>query len=302
MRVRGRGPGGSGQRPAFLALMTIFDRRAVRLHRERAAATVGSVAGILDEVAERLLDRLDDISRSFTQALDVGGRGLVAPRLRARGIATVSCDLSARMVAQAGAAGVVADEEFLPFAVGSFDLVVANLSLHWVNDLPGALIQLRRALRPDGLLLASLPALGTLGELREALTAAEAALTGGAAPRVSPFAELRDCAALLQRAGFALPVADGDEILLRYADPLQLLRDLRAAGEGNAVALRDRRVPGREMFPMALAGMAAEGGRVTATLRLAMLTGWAPAASQPKPLARGSGRVSLADALRGDAG
>ena len=171
---------------------------------------------------------------------------------------------------------MAADEEFLPFAPGSFDLVVASLSLHWVNDLPGALIQLRLALRPGGLLLASLPALGTLAELRQALTEAEAALTGGAAPRVSPFAELRDCAALLQRAGFALPVADVEDLRLLYADPFALLRDLRAAGETNALRERDRRVPPRALFPAALAGLPQCDGRVAVTLRLACMTGWAP--------------------------
>jgi NADH dehydrogenase [ubiquinone] 1 alpha subcomplex assembly factor 5 len=278
--------------------MHVFDRAAVRRHRDRASATVQAVADILDDVADRLLDRLDDTTRRFTQALDLGGRGVVAPKLRARGIATIACDLSPAMAARAGAPAVAADEEFLPFAPASFDLVVANLSLHWVNDLPGALIQLRRVLRPDGLLLASVPALGTLAELRTALTEAEAELTGGASPRVSPFPELRDCAGLLQRAGFALPVADVDVISLRYTDPLALLRDLRAAGESNAVALRDRRTPPRSLFPAALAGLPAEGGRITATLRLAMLTGWAPADSQPKPLPRGSFQVNLADALR----
>ncbi len=188
--------------------MEVFDRRAVRRHRERAAHTVDSVTDVLRDVAERLLDRLDDTTRRFAWALDVGGRGVVAPLLRARGIDVVSCDLSPAMAARNGGLAVAADEEFLPFAPASFDLVVASVSLHWVNDLPGALIQLRRALRPEGLLLASLPALGTLDELRRALTEAEAALTGGAAPRVSPFAELRDCAGLLQRAGFTLPVAD----------------------------------------------------------------------------------------------
>ena len=128
-----------------------------------------------------------------------------------------------------------------------------------MNDLPGALIQLRQALRPDGLLLASLPALGTLAELRTALTEAEAAMTGGAAPRVSPFPELRDCAGLLQRAGFALPVADVEEIRLLYANR-RLLRDLRAAGEANAVRLRDRRIPPRALFPAALAALPAEEG------------------------------------------
>jgi NADH dehydrogenase [ubiquinone] 1 alpha subcomplex assembly factor 5 len=280
--------------------MRVFDRAAVRRHRDRAVATVGGVAEVLRDAAARLLDRLDDTTRRFTRALDVGGRGVVAPLLRARGIEVVSCDLSPAMAAGNGGQAVAADEELLPFAPASFDLIVASLSLHWVNDLPGALIQLRQALRPDGLLLASLPALGTLAELRQALTRAEAALTGGAAPRVSPFPDLRDCAALLQRAGFALPVADVEDLTLLYADRLALLRELRAAGEANAVWLRDRRIPPRTLFPAALALLPEQDGRVAATLRLAMLTGWAPAPSQPKPAARGSGRVSLADALKGD--
>jgi NADH dehydrogenase [ubiquinone] 1 alpha subcomplex assembly factor 5 len=254
----------------------VFDRRSVRRHRDRAARTVGSVADVLLDAAGRLLDRLDDTTQRFTQALDVGGRGVVAPLLRARGIEVVSCDLSPAMAALNGGAAVAADEEFLPFGPDSFDLVVASLSLHWVNDLPGALIQLRRALRPGGLLLASLPALGTLAELRLVLTEAEAALTGGAAPRVSPFADLRDCAALLQRAGFALPVADVEDVRLLYADPLALLRDLRAAGETNALLERDRRVPGRALFPAALAGLPRCNDRVEVTLRLAFMTGWAP--------------------------
>ncbi len=278
--------------------MLVFDRRAVRLHRDRAAATVDTVAPVLREVAERLLDRLDDTTHRFARALDVGGRGAVVPLLRARGIDVVSCDLSPAMAARNGGAAVAADEEALPFAAGSFDLVVANLSLHWVNDLPGALIQLRMALKPDGLFLASLPALGTLSELRAALTEAEAMVAGGASPRVSPFPDLRDAAGLLQRAGFALPVVDADTLVLAYADPLALLRELRAAGEANAVGLRSRRVPPRALFPAALAGLPQQGGRVPATLRLAMLTGWAPAATQPKPVARGSGQVPLREALR----
>jgi len=279
--------------------MLVFDRRAVRRHRDRAAATVAATAPILREVAERLLDRLDDTKHRFSLALDVGGRGVVAPLLRARGLEAVSCDLSARMAALNGGIAVAADEEFLPFAPASFDLVVANLSLHWINDLPGALIQLRMVLKPDGLFLASLPALGTLGELRAALTEAEAMVAGGASPRVSPFPDLRDAAALLQRAGFALPVVDADQIIVAYANPLDQLRDLRAAGETNAVRLRDRRTPPRALFPAALAALPQHAGRVPATLRLAMLTGWAPDASQPKPLPRGSGMVSMRDALGG---
>jgi len=254
--------------------MLVFDRRAVRLHRDRAAATVGSVADLLRDGAERLLERLDDMTGGFGLALDVGGRGVVAPLLRARGIAVVSSDLSVAMARLNGGLAVAADEEWLPFGPGSFDLVVASLSLHWINDLPGALIQLRRALRPDGLLLASMPALGSLAELRAALTEAELALAGGVSPRVSPFPDVSDCAGLLQRAGFAAPVVDVEEIVVRYADPLRLLHDLRAAGETNAVRARARAMAPAGLFPAALAGMRGEDGRVPVTLRLAMMTGW----------------------------
>ena len=265
-----------------------FDRRAVRLHRERAAARVDQVRPILDEAADRLLDRLDDVARRFDAALDLGGRGAVAPRLAARGIGTVvSLDLATAMARQAGGLAVAGDEERLPFRNGAFDLVIASLSLHWVNDLPGALIQIRRVLRPDGLFLASIPVLDTFRPLRSALVDAETALHGGASPRVSPFPELRDGASLLQRAGFALPVA--------YADPFGLLRDLRDAGETNAIALRDRRVPSRHLFPVALAAASDHTGALPVALRLGMLTGWAPAATQPKPLERGAFRTKLTD-------
>lgn len=264
-------------------MQTVFDRRAVRLHRERAAATVHRVAPLLADAAERLVDRLDDTTVRFTQALDVGGRGAVAPLLRARGLDVVSCDLSARMAALSGRPGVAADEERLPFGPARFDLVVACLSLHWVNDLPGALIQLRLALRPGGLLLASVPALGTLGSLRTALAEAESALAGGASPRVSPFPDLRDLAGLMQRAGFELPVADVEDLTLSYADPAALLQDLRDAGEANAVALRDRRTASPALFPAALSELRGDDGRATAALRLATVTGWAPAAGSGRP-------------------
>jgi len=255
----------------------IFDRVAVRRHRDRAAATVSAVAPILEDIADRLLDRLADTTRRFTAALDLGGRGVIAPRLRAAGIPTIAMDLSAPMAALSGPPGLVGDEEMLPFGAGSFDLVVANLSLHWVNDLPGALIQLRRALRPEGLLLASLPLLGTLDELRRSLTETETDLRGGVSPRISPFPDLRDCAGLLQRAGFTLPVADVEDIDLLYADPLALLRDLQAAGERNAIGERSRRVAPRALFPAALMRLPVNpDGRLPVRLRLGIMTGWAP--------------------------
>ena len=261
--------------------MLYFDRRAVRRHRDRAAATVHQVGDVLRDAAERLLDRLDDTNRRFTDALDVGGRGVVAPLLRQRGLRVVSCDLSPAMAAVNGAPCVAADEEFLPFGAASFDLIVASLSLHWVNDLPGALLQLRQALRPGGLLLASVPALGTLAELRAALTEAEAELTGGAAPRVSPFPALRDCAHLLQRAGFTLPVADIEDIRLLYANPLALLTDLRAAGETNAIRDRPGSIPPRALLPAALGLLPTEDDRVVVTLRMAIMTGWAADVASP---------------------
>jgi len=259
--------------------MRVFDRAAVRMHRDRAAPAVVQVSDLLGDLAGRLVGRVDDTTRHFSRALDVGGRGAVAPLLRKRGMEVVSCDLSASMAALNGTPCAAADEEFLPFAPGSFDLVVASLSLHWVNDLPGALIQLRHALRPQGLFLASLPVLGTLAELRVALTEAEAILKDGASPRVSPFPELRDCAHLLQRAGFTLPVADQEELVLLYADPLALLRDLRAAGETNAATLRDRRPAPAGLFPMALSALPRHDGRAQVTLRMAIMTGWAPEAA-----------------------
>ena len=153
--------------------MLVFDRLTVRRHRDRAAKTVPLVADVLRDAADRLLDRLDDTNRRFTNALDLGGRGIVAPLLRQRGLRVISADLSPAMATLSGSPCVAADEELLPFAAASFDLITASLSLHWINDLPGALLQLRHALRPEGLLLASLPALGTLAELRAALTEAE---------------------------------------------------------------------------------------------------------------------------------
>lgn len=287
------------QRPVSPDPARIFDRRLVRLRRDRAVPRVSAVAPVLDAAAELLLDRLDDTTRRFTRALDLGGRGAVAPRLRARGIPfVVAMDLAPHMAARAGGLALAGDEEWLPFAPGSFDLVVASLSLHWVNDLPGALVQIRRALRPDGLFLASLPGLGTLGALREALAEAEAALRGGLSPRVSPFPELRDLAGLLQRAGFALPVADAETLALAYRTPLALLRDLQAAGEGNAVLARDGRVPPRDLFPMALSRLPREAdGSLAVPLRLLVMTGWAPHESQQTPARPGSATVRLADAL-----
>lgn len=271
----------------------IFDRLLVARRREKAAATIGKVAPVLEAAALTLLDRLDDTTHRFARALDLGGRGTVAPALKARGIPfIVSMDLSPAMARRAGGLALAGDEEWLPFAPGSFDLIVASLSLHWVNDLPGALIQIRQALAPDGLFLASLPGLGTLQGLREALNAAEAETRGGVSPRISPFPELRDLAGLLQRAGFAIPVADQERLPMIYRSPMGLVADLRAAGESNAVCARDSRIPPREFFPLAFSRL-----DLDMDLRLLVMTGWAPHESQQKPARRGSANASLAEAL-----
>ncbi|NHN86216.1 methyltransferase domain-containing protein [Acetobacter musti] len=278
-----------------------FDRKAVRLHRDRAASTLGSVADLLGEAADRLLERLDDLTRTFPLALDIGGRGATYPGLRARGIDIISCDFSPKLARQAPPPSVCVDEEFLPFGEHRFDLVVANLSLHWVNDLPGTFAQIRHILKPDGLFLASIPVLPTLSGLRECLSEAELAISGGVSPRISPFPALRDCASLLQRAGFALPVVDAETMDIRYRSGLALLRDLRAAGEGNAVALRDRRTPPASLFPAALSLFedrhAGPDGTIATPLHMAILSAWAPAPSQPQPLAPGQFTTSLKDAL-----
>jgi SAM-dependent methyltransferase len=281
----------------------VFDRRAVRLHRDRAAARFAGHDFLFREIGERLVDRLDDVKRRFPRVLDAGCRtGLLRALLSRRpDVETVvGLDLSARMVERAGAPSVVADEELLPFADSSFDLVISNLALHWTNDLPGALVQLRRALKPDGLLLAAMFGGETLIQLRAALIDAELAESGGARPRVSPVADLRDMGMLLQRAGFELPVVDGDTLTVSYPDVPALMRDLRGMGETNAVAERQRSFTRRAL--LARAGAAypqGPDGRIEAGFQIIFLTGWAPHASQPKPLRPGSATTRLADALGG---
>lgn len=282
----------------------VFDRRAVRRQRERAARAFDAHDFLFREAASRLAERLDEVRRTFPVALDLGGHGGVLARALAGrgGIATlVETDLSFSLARRAPAPRVVADEEFLPFAPGTFDLAASCLSLHWVNDLPGALIQLRQALKPDGLLLVSMLGGETLHELRRVLLEAEAAETGGAGPRVSPFADVRDAGALLQRAGFALPVVDADTVTVTYPGALALMRDLRAMGEGNALAERRRGFSRRAVLLRAAALYeqlyADAAGRIPATFKIVTLTAWAPHAAQPKPLRPGSAAARLAEAL-----
>jgi NADH dehydrogenase [ubiquinone] 1 alpha subcomplex assembly factor 5 len=282
----------------------IFDRRSVRLHRDRAASSLREHDFLVREIAHRLVERLDDIRRKFPVALDLGCRhGYLADDLARRGgVRTlVHCDLSSAMVRSTASPCLVADEEALPFAAGSFDLVVSLLNLHWVNDLPGALLQVRQALKPDGLFLAAMFGGETLKELRRALAEAEMDGEGGLSPRISPLADVRDAGNLLQRAGFTLPVADIETLIVSYADPLALLADLRGMGETNAVLERRKTVSRRATLFGALERYRElyrdADNRVPATFQVVYLTAWAPDASQPRPLRPGSAAARLADAL-----
>jgi NADH dehydrogenase [ubiquinone] 1 alpha subcomplex assembly factor 5 len=283
----------------------IFDRNLLRRRRDRAAANIGAFDFLLQDVAERLCDRLDLIKKNFPLMLDLGGgHGTLAKRLKGRaGTETViSSDLSYQMAAQSPVPAVVADEELLPFKTGSLDAVVSNLSLHWVNDLPGALVQIRHALKPDGLFLSAVLGGESLKELRESLMNAELSVTGGVSPRVSPFIDLRDMGALLQRGGFALPVVDGDIITVDYSSPLKLMQDLRGMGAANATFSRLMK-PTRRSVIMEAARLyhekfADKNGRVPATFQIIYAIGWSPHESQQKPLKPGSAQARLADALK----
>ncbi len=282
----------------------IFDRQLLRTRRDRAAARFANHDFLIAEIAERLLDRLDDVTHRFPLALDLGCRSGLLTELRAGrgGIETIlQADLSPTMLHQARRNGpaLVADEEWLPIKPEAIDLILSNLNLHWVNDLPGALLQIRQALKPDGLFLGAMFGGRTLQELRDCLMRAELAETGGVSPRISPFAEVSDAAALMQRAGFALPVVDSETITVTYGDIMKLLADLRGMGEANLVVDRLHQPTRRNVIAHAAALYARDytnaEGRLTATFQVLFLTGWSPHDSQQKPLRPGSGETNLND-------
>ncbi len=282
---------------------TIFDRRLLRRRLSRALR-FGPETFLLEQVALDMGERLSIIKRPFERALDLGSPTPdVAAVLAARRPQLL---VRAAPVAEAMGSGdwlgLVADEEALPFAPESFDLIVSGLALQHVNDLPGALAQIRRALRPDGLFMACLVGGQSLTELRAALAAAEEEIRDGVSPRVSPFVDLRDLGGLLQRAGFTLPVTDVDTVTVRYDHLFALAHDLRAMGATNALTLRDPRGLSRTVLLRA-AEIYAErfsdsDGRVRATFDLVWLSGWGPHESQQKPLQPGSAKMRLADALK----
>jgi SAM-dependent methyltransferase len=291
----------------------IFDRALLRARRQRAQA-LGVATFLIDRVAAELSDRLESVLRKFELAADLGTpNDAVRQALAAGGkIGTlVAVDPLFSLPRWRERAGegesdganlvIAADEEALPFRDASLDLVVSALALHFVNDLPGTLVQIRRALKPDGLFLAALLGGDTLTELRQSFAEAEAEIEGGISPRVAPFPDLRDLGALLQRAGFALPVTDVERLTVRYDTVFALMHDLRRMGATNALAAR-RRVPLRRKTLLRMAEIYARrfadaDGRLRATFEIIWLSGWAPDQSQQKPLAPGSAKMRLADAL-----
>jgi len=280
----------------------IFDRLLLR-ERQRRARARGPATFLIDRVAAELAERLAAVLRTFDVAVDLG-TPTDALRRALAGMAKIGTLIAAAPAAAAldgQFPRVVADEEALPFADGALDLAVSALVLHWVNDLPGALVQIRRALKPDGLLLAAMLGGDTLTELREAFAAAESEIEGGISPRVAPFADLRELGSLMQRAGFALPVVDSDRLTVRYDSVFALMRDLRAMGATNVLTER-RRAPLKRRTLLRMAAIYAErfvdtDGRVRATFEIAWLSGWSPHESQQKPLKPGSAARRLADAL-----
>ena len=275
----------------------IFDRLLQRRRRSRAAASPANF--LLDHVAGELADRLSVVLRRFDLGIDLGTPG-DAVRVVLRRLGAVGMIVGADVIAR-DKPFVVADEEALPFRDASLDLVVSGLALHSANDLPGVLAQIGRALKPDGLFLAALLGGETLIELRQAFAEAESEIDGGASPRVAPFTDLRQLGALLQRAGFALPVTDVERVTVRYSSAFDLMHELRRMGAANTLVAR-RRVPLRRTTLMQMGDIYARSfadadGRIRATFDIMWLSGWVPHPNQQLPLKPGSAKARLADAL-----
>jgi SAM-dependent methyltransferase len=282
----------------------IFDRRHIRRNLERAAPAAAGVDFLVRYAAEELGGRLAGIKRSFKLAVDTGSHNGIMARLlseRLDGVSVVSLGGALALANACPAPCAVASEEALPLKDGAIGLITSVLSLQLVNDLPGALIQIRRALEPDGLFLGALLGGDSLIELRQAFMLAEMETAGGVSPRVFPAADVRDLGGLLMRAGFALPVADSETLTVTYADPLALMRELKAMGAANPLAARSRKPLRRDTLARAAAIYAERfsepDGRVRATFEILYLCGWAPHESQQKPLKPGSAAMRLADAL-----
>lgn len=281
----------------MIPVPVLFDRAQQR-QRLRRAQILGPEVFLLDRAADDLADRLLTVQRSFADVLDLGTPGMQAADILRQRDGT----RQVLRVAEAHADVVVADLESPDLGEARFDCAVSLLALHHINDLPGLFAQVRRALRPDGLFIAAIPGGDTLSELRQSLMEAEVDVTGGASPRISPFADVRSLGQLLQRAGFALPVADSETVTVRYADPLALLSDLRRMGATNILAERSRKPLPRTVLFRALEiyreRFSDADGKVRATFETVWLSGWAPHESQQQPLKPGSAKMRLADALK----
>jgi NADH dehydrogenase [ubiquinone] 1 alpha subcomplex assembly factor 5 len=274
----------------------LFDQRALARNLARAHAT-GNLPSFIEELAvEELADRLALINRQFRR---VGLVSFAAGKLEALIRPALATGATVTAIPVITGSRLTLEEPRLE--PESFDCLIVSASLEWVNDLPGTLSLLRQALQPDGVLLASMLGGDTLGELRQAWLEAEAALTGGASPRVAPFADVRETGSLLQRAGLALPVVDTDRLNVRYASALDLMRELKSFGLANAMSDRRRSLVPPRLLAAASAALEAQNadpdGRVRTTFQLLYLTGWAPHESQPRPLKPGSAKASLAEAL-----
>jgi SAM-dependent methyltransferase len=283
----------------------LFDEQLVARRRERAFGRRTEKADFLVDIAAReLAERLSVVERHFAEAVELhGATGAAAHQALATGKIDHMRRIETSVIFQGDDAPLdLAALDDVPLEPSSVNLVLSPLSLHVVNDMPGSFVRIRRALKPDGLLLAAIPGAGTLGELRDVLLATEAELAGGASPRVIPFADVRDVGALLQRAGFALPVVDADTYTVRYDSIFALMRDLRAMGMTNPLTGRSRTPLNRSFFLRA-AEIYAErysdpDGRIHATFTIIYASGWAPHESQQQPLKPGSAKIRLADALK----
>ena len=282
----------------------LFDRRLLRERRARFAAEIEDREILIGHVAREIADRVSIMLRAFPRALDLGAYHGLLGRTIAELPSVEQVVYAESVFAYARhcpAPAVVCDEDLLPFKDGAFNLVVSGLALHRVNDLPGSLIQIRRALAPDGLFMAAALGDDALRELRECLLEAEEEIEGGVSPRVSPFADVRAYGALLQRAGFALPVTDSEEIEVIYPSPRELMHEIRALGGGNVLMARSRKPLSRRVLARAeelyRTRYGAPDGKVAATFQFVFMSGWAPDPSQQQPLKPGSARSRLADAL-----
>ncbi len=282
----------------------LFDRRLLRARRDRFAPEIAAHEFLIAHVAREIAERVSLMLRSFPRALDLGAyRGLLGRKVAALPSVgeMIYAESAYELAALCPQPAIVCDEDLLPLKEASLNLVVSGLALHRVNDLPGALIQIRRALAPDGLFMAGVLGARSLIELRQSLIEAEVETEGGASPRVSPFGDVRDYGGLLQRAGFALPVTDAEVLNLPYPSPRELMREIRVLGGGNVLAERSKAPLSRRTLARAEAlyreRYPSKNGGISATFEIVYLTGWAPDPSQQKPLKPGSAAARLADAL-----